>query len=145
MHLGHQIKHLKNHQRSKTLLEGPKISNNFITIPVHPGQDRFPYKVWWRDSQIDQLADKVPGPYHSSLSLYLHVLLISAMIKTKNRKYNVQVKVVNIFAVTAKKVKSSQEKKKETYFGYYLNLRPEHMTMVAPWSIKVNQPWFWTS
>lgn len=111
--LGNQIKHLKNHQRSKTLLEGPKISNNFITIPEHPGQDRFPYKVWWRDSQIDQLAGKVPGPYHSSLSLYLHVLLISAMIKTKNRKYNVQVKVVNIFAVTAKKVKSSQEKKRD--------------------------------
>lgn len=50
--------------------------------------------------------------------------------------------MVNIFAVTAKKVKSSQEKKNETYFGYYLNLRSEHMTMVAPWSIKVNQPWF---
>lgn len=62
--------------------------------------------------------------------------------QNKNRKYNVHVKVVNICAVTAKKVKSSQEKKKETYFGYYLNLRPEHMTMVAPWSIKVNQPWF---
>lgn len=45
VHLGHKIKHLKIHQRSKTLLEGPKISNNFITIPEHPGQDKFPYKV----------------------------------------------------------------------------------------------------
>lgn len=45
VHLGNQIKHLKNHQRSKILFEGPKISDNFITIPEHPGQDRFPYKV----------------------------------------------------------------------------------------------------
>lgn len=43
--LRNQIKHLKNHQRSKILFEGPKISDNFITIPEHPGQDRFPYKV----------------------------------------------------------------------------------------------------
>lgn len=33
--------------------------------------------------------------------------------QNKNRKYNVQVNVVNIFAVTAKKVKSSQEKKRD--------------------------------